>query len=489
MARVRIPTARLALTLLESGRHREAETVCRQVLKAQRRNFGALHVLGVTLGQQNRFEEAKSCFERALKVQPGAAVIHCGLGKLYSMQGMFDEALAWYERGLDAQPGSLLALAGKAETLTRRGDYDLASEVLRPVLASGVADGEVVNIHAETLRNAGRHEEAITVIERALAAPGAAAVTQRKLAFALGNSYTKTKDYERAFNAYRRANELCVQPFDLVRRRRSLDRLVERFQPDAIAERPRSTNDSELPVFIVGMPRSGSTLTEQIIAAHPRAFGAGEILELPQLMREIHTVLGRPTRYPIVVDDVTVEELDRLADQLIGRYQPYDPGALRIVDKHLENYVFLGLLAMMVPRARVIHCKRDPMSICFSMYTMPLSPLSHPYSTDLRNLGHFYREYERMMDHWRTVIDMPFLEVQYEELVADQETWSRRLIDFCGLEWDDACLRFHETGRDVATASYDQVRKPMYETALKRYEAFDAHLGPLKEALGIDGSS
>ncbi|MHC5114119.1 MAG: tetratricopeptide repeat-containing sulfotransferase family protein [Planctomycetota bacterium] len=462
MAKVRTPTARQALAMLDSGRFREAERVCRQILKSQRRNFDALHVLGVTLGKQNRFEEAVSCLERALKVQPGAAVIYCALGKLHAMQALYDEASAAYDKALEAQPGYLLALAGKAETFTRRGDYEAARRLLEPGVLAGAADAEVTYIYAETLQDAGEHEQAVARIEQSLADRHTGPIPRRKLLYALGTSYTKLKDH---------------------------DGIMAHFTPEKIAQRPTSSNDSELPVLIIGMPRSGSTLTEQIIAAHPRAYGAGEITDLTDLIRNLPQEMRRRTYYPMLTDLMTAERLDDLARRHVENLRQYDREAIRIVDKHLENFIFLGLIAMMFPKARVIHCQRDPMAICFSIYTLALSPIQHPYSTDLRNLGLYYREYERLMDHWREVLDLPMLEIQYEDLVADQEAKSREIIDFCGLEWDDACLRFHETGRDVATASFDQVRKPMYTTAMKRYAPFEPHLGRLREALGLDGGS
>jgi len=482
------PTLDTATQLMARGRIQEAAEICRKILK-RRREPRAHRILGRIAAMRGRIDEAIGHHEKAIKLDPDVADFRYGLAKVYTQDGRFDDAIGVYDKVLAREPEHRGSLAGKAEALDRRGDAVAARAVLEPLVQRRLESTEMAAMYARLLRLDGEDAEAVALAERHLDNPRSPAPARRLLLFEMGAACTKLKDFDRSFEAYREANELLTHPFDIAQRRRLFDRVIDVFGAARIAARATSSIDSELPVFIVGMPRSGSTLVEQIIAAHPKAFGVGEINDLTVAIRRLPEELRTKHVFPGIADDLDRATLDRIGHRYLGHLRRLARDAERIVDKHLENYLYLGVIAMLFPRARVIHCRRDPMSVCFSIYTLPLSPAGHPYSTDLRNLGLQYREYERVMEHWRAALPIPMLEVQYEELIADQESHSRRLIDFCGLEWDDACLRFHDSGRDVATASFDQVRQPIYTSSLKRYESYDRHLGPLKEALGIAGAS
>jgi hypothetical protein len=251
------------------------------------------------------------------------------------------------------------------------------------------------------------------------------------------------------------------------------------FTPAFFAERRGVFGSpSDVPVFIVGMQRSGTTLTEQIAASHPQVYGAGELEHIRRIAGMIK--IGRPES---TVRQLTSADSLALAGDYLRKVREIGGDALRIVDKMPHNFQYLGLIAILFPKARIIHCTRDPMDNCVSCFTQSFTG-HHGYNTDLRQLGLYYREYRRLMDHWRRVLPIPMLEIDYEEMVADQETQSRRLIDFLGLDWDPACLNFHETDRSVQTASRWQVRQPIYKTSVKRWKDYEKHLGPLKKALG-----
>jgi len=221
------------------------------------------------------------------------------------------------------------------------------------------------------------------------------------------------------------------------------------------------------------------------IDAHPDAFGEGEEPDLDKLASGTATRSASGEPYPRCLPDATAQQMTKLGRQHLRAMRKRDRSASRIVNKNLRNQVHLGLAWMLMPGMRVIHCVRHPMDCCISCYTNQLNVNTHGYCTDLRALGRVYRENERLMAHWRETLDVPWLEVSYEEMVEEQDGQSRRIIDFLGLDWDDACLRFHETGRVVMTLSYDQVRKPMYRSAVGRWKRYEKHLGPLKESLGL----
>jgi hypothetical protein len=237
--------------------------------------------------------------------------------------------------------------------------------------------------------------------------------------------------------------------------------------------------ESETPVFIVGMPRSGTTLVEQILASHPDTFGAGETRNIQRLVSQF----GRPGEYPECVARLDVNVARRLADEYVLELHRRSGGKARVTDKLPGNFHHLGLIATLFPRAQIIHCQRDPRDTCWSCYFHNFQEVT--YNCDLETLGGYYREYERLMSHWKACLPVPIFEVHYEQLVEEPERIIRELIAFCGLKWNDDCLRFHETRRPVRTASNLQVRQPVYQHAVGRWRNYTRHLGTLLTALGL----
>jgi hypothetical protein len=231
------------------------------------------------------------------------------------------------------------------------------------------------------------------------------------------------------------------------------------------------------------MMRSGTSLAEQILASHSAVYGAGELRDIDLLVATLPQRLGAAEGYPACLGRLDAAAVRALADEHLGRLRQRGGAAARVVDKAPFNFLHLSLIVTLFPRARLVHCRRDPVDTCLSCYFQNFGePMG--FTLDLRHLGLYYRAYERLMAHWARVLPVPVFELQYEELTADQEAVSRRLVEFCGLDWDERCLRFHETRRPVRTASTLQVRRPMYQSAVGRWKRYEAHLGPLLEALG-----
>jgi hypothetical protein len=241
---------------------------------------------------------------------------------------------------------------------------------------------------------------------------------------------------------------------------------------------PRARVQSDRPIFIVGMVRSGTSLVEQILASHPAVYGAGELPDVTEITRALPGLLGTDDRYPEFLPILNQEAVDSMACRYLDRLNQIAPGAMRVTDKMPGNFMYLGLIELLFPGARIIHCMRDPVDTCLSAYFQDFSN-NHPYAYDLSNLGAFYRGYLKLMAHWRKVLHLPLLEVRYEDLVADQERISRTLIEFCGLEWDSRCMQFHDSRRFVETASHDQVNRPLCHHSIARWKNYERHLAPL----------
>jgi hypothetical protein len=229
------------------------------------------------------------------------------------------------------------------------------------------------------------------------------------------------------------------------------------------------------------MPRSGTSLVEQILSTHPGVYGAGELTAIDQFARHLGDATG--DAYPQSALHLDQATIDAAARQYLAALQDLAPSAIRVTDKMPGNFLHLGLIQLLFPGARVIHCRRDPLDTCLSCYFQQFNQ-GQTFSYDLSDLGHHYRQYQRLMRHWQSVISLPMLDVHYEDLVADQEAMSRKMLEFCGLDWTDECMRFYESKRYVATASYDQVRQPIYHKSVGRWRHYERYLGPLKTALG-----
>ena len=311
------------------------------------------------------------------------------------------------------------------------------------------------------------------------------------LGYALGKAYEDIKAYDKSFENLKIGNSLkrAASRFSIDEVKATVDEIIETFSKD-VFENTLSTQTEHSPIFIIGMPRSGTTLVEQIIASHSEVIGGGELT----LLRDVITGHGDANisvvqlsksgkSYPEGVLTVSASDLSKMGQA----YMDLAAGRLgttgSFTDKMPRNFFFAGLIKLILPDAKVIHCKRSPLDTCLSCYSIHF-PYGQEFSNDLSELGQYYREYDRLMAHWKSVLGDWVLDVEYENLVTDPKSGTERLLNFCELPWQDACLEFHKTDRQVTTASAAQVRQPIYKSAMKRWQHFDQHLGPLIDALG-----
>jgi hypothetical protein len=361
--------------------------------------------------------------------------------------GCKEEALAAFDRVLATFPGSVHALATRADVKTfKADDPDLAA--IEAVLAEG---------------------------------QGRALADRLSAHFALGKAYLDIGDSARAFQHLDAGNrwKRATFSYDPEAADRWLQRIADTFTPEFLDQRQGAGTPTELPVFIIGMPRSGTTLVEQILSSHPQVVGAGE---LPAL----RLIVEGSGAFPQDMKTMTRDDMARLGQHYLARVTALAQGRLRLVDKMPINFFYAGLISLILPGARIIHCRRDPVDTCLSCYTKHFAG-EMLFAYDQVELGAFYRAYQRLMAHWAQVLPAEhYLEVDYEAVVDDLEGEARRLIGFLGLPWDEACLRFHDNRRVVRTASVNQVRQPIYTTSKGRWHRYANHLGPLLAALGVE---
>jgi tetratricopeptide (TPR) repeat protein len=429
-------------TLLRlTGQVAESEMPLRRAVKLNPKRDDAQASLGLTLVMLGRLSDARECFEKALKITPRHAAATLGLGKVASLEGRFEEAEALY-RGALAVDANLPSAWASLGELRRMGAADAA-----------------------WLKNAEK-----------IAESGIASLDEANLRFAIGKYCDDTGDFERAFRSYQRANELqkvVAERYDTEARVRFVDDTIHAYTREAITAHEPGRSESVKPVFVVGMMRSGTSLVEQIIAAHPAVHGAGELQFWSDAARK-HEALVR-NRLP-------GEALrKKLAQGYLSVLDGLSSSAQRVVDKSTYNSDHLGLIHSVLPNARMIYVQRDPIDTCLSCYFTQLSA-AHNFTWDLADLAHYYREHRRLVEHWRSVLPAgTLLDVPYAELVDDQERWTRKILDFLGLEWDERCLEFHTAERPVMTASFWQVRQKMYNRSVGRWRRYEKYIGPLRE--------
>jgi tetratricopeptide (TPR) repeat protein len=458
------------------GRFEEAEAALRRSLQLDPDNAARHTNLGNVLADLKRFEEAGACYRRALTLDPRFIPAHYALATRRRLAGDMKAAVESYHTVLSLSPGQPVAWNDLGTALRALGRFGEAGDAFRRALAINPDFADAYR-NLANCRQLAADEQEISRLS-ALAAKLDLPNEERAAAgFAMAKALDDADRFDEAFAAYEQANQMYRtsraargERFDAEALRRQIDEAIDAFTPAFLASVAGWGTPSELPVFVLGMPRSGTSLVEQIASSHSRVFGAGELRDIGGLAAELETAPGQAT-------------VRRLADAHLDRLRTLGRGADRVIDKLPDNVFMLGVIATFFPAARIIFCRRDPRDICLSCYFQKFSPGQLIFSYDLADCAKRYLETERLTAHWRQVLPVQMLEVEYEALVADLKGESRRLIAFLGLEWEPACLDFHRTQRTVTTASGWQVRQPLYDRSVGRWREYEHHLAPLLEAL------
>jgi tetratricopeptide (TPR) repeat protein len=479
----------LGIAWQELGEWEKAAACFRQVVSIEPCCGQAHNNLGNALKGQGRLAEACCAYEEALRLLPDSTQVLYNLGIVLHEQGKLDQAVDCYRRALRLKPTYADASNGLANALKEQGLLEDAVLQLRETLRHH-PDDVLAYYNLSELAAEGHCRftpEELKQIEALPDARNRSAFERSLCCFTQASVLNKQGCYDQAFGYYRQANDLvnsllreANKAFNFQAYQEHVQRVKEAFD-EAYFQRVRGWGlDTEMPVFIVGMPRSGSTLVEQILASHPKVFGAGEMGRVHHVTDQSRAAAhGKLDSIPLLpnrlaAQELAVDYLERLAD--VGQ------SAARVCNKTLESYLDLGLIATLFPRARIIHCRRNPLDVCLSCYFHNFKEID--FACSLEDLGAYYCSYEMLMAHWCRVLPVPIHEVRYEALVINQEAVTRRLLAFCGLEWDERCLDFFSTRRVVRTSSSVQVRRPMFSQAVDRWKNYRSHLHPLLKALG-----
>lgn len=507
----------LAIVHATRGEFETAEALFRRAGDAAPNNPDVLCNLGRVLSERGRHEEAVACLNRALSLRPGMAEAEFNLAMLHQKMGRPGRAIEYLRRVVARQPDFTEAICQLAASLQEDGKAEEAIALLQRSAAARPQEavlrhalGRLQAIAGEIAEARRNFEAAIALrpswgvpyydlsqihtfavgdpktaaMERLLRNPAMLGLDERVgLHLALYKAHSDTGQNETAFSHLAAANAARRKAIPFDERHANIRFQTERrvFDAALFARHAHAGSPSRLPIFVIGFPRSGTTMVEQILASHPQVHGAGELTDIGELAAKL-TRPGLP--FPESLAESPGPEFTALGDRYVKHLAALAPRAARVVDKSVGNYRRVGLIHLILPNAPIIHIRRDPMDTCFSCFENDFGE-RQAFSYDLGELGRRYLLYREAMAHWRRILPQGrMLEIDYEAIVGDLESSVRRLLDHCGLGWDERCLRFHETRRAVFTQSQAQVRQPLYRSSMGRWRRFEKQLKPLADALG-----
>jgi tetratricopeptide (TPR) repeat protein len=418
-------------------------------------------------------------FLRAVSLAPKHVRTRKLLAQWYSFQGQTAGFLEQSAAALALSPGDPELIVLRAYALVAGDRADEGLELLEPLLAAGPVTAPVARCYGAIAEKLRLEPQAVEMIGRALSAPTLTGKQRSRLHFTAVSLLDRTGRYDEAFAHAKAANELSRQEYDPAKNSGIWSAYIEYFSKERLQSLAKATHGSQRPVFIVGMPRSGTSLVEQILACHQAIFGAGELSRLSEITCPAAIApwsQGRP--YPYCFDVMSSGIADQLAANYLSLIEKINGSARYVTDKQPQNFTYLGHAELLFPGCKVIHCIRDARDTCLSNYLTDFM-IGLKFSHDLSHIAAYYRDYVRMMDHWKRVSSLPILDVRYEDLVANQAGETRRILQFLDLPWDPACLFFYKNNRPVSTASRAQVRTPIYSSSIGRWKNYQVHIPEL----------
>jgi len=474
----------LALLAMGADQHDDAESMLMEAIRVAPDYLLALLDLGQLRKEQDRFAEALECFDRVIALEPGQPQAHFHRAATLARASFTHEAIAAYRECLAIRPAHLGALLGLGHVLNAVGDYEGAVASYIACIDAAPDSGETYWSLAN-LKTYRFDDATLADMERRAAQQGENQQSEVNFLFAVAKAREDRGDYDGAFEYYRRGNarQRARVHYDPVQAEVMNDRLVEVYTAGFLESLAGAGNPDPSPIFILGLPRSGSTLLEQVLASHPQVEGTAELPYVGRLATSLNRNRTGGVNYPEAMRELAPSHVAALGTQYLELASMHRrSGAPRFIDKMPNNFPNVGLIAAMLPNAKVIDARRHPLDACLSCWRQ-LFAKGQNFTYDLTEIGEYYLQYQRLMDHWEQVLPGRVLTVQYEEVVGNFEAEVRRLLAFAGLPWDAACLRFWESDRPVRTPSAEQVRQPIYGGAVSHFRHYERHLGELIDVI------
>jgi len=472
----------LGMLCHEGGRNDIAIPLITKSVEIRPGNFAGRINLGMIQRDEGLLEDSLINLKSAVALRPDSAEAHVTLGLLYIDRVEMELALKEMEHGLRLDPDNPMTNARLGMLRQIRGETSEATPYFRKVIKLSPSD---INARRSLafLQKQTDYNDNIKWMEDSFTSPDCSDHDRLLLGYTLGKVFDDLGQYDKAFHCLRTAHKLQRQlsPYSIEKQKVSFERHKQELDRELLSHCKGHEVTDRTPVFVLGMPRSGTSLVEQILASHPLAYGAGEVEYMRFFAIAAERITGKS--FPLDIMKVPPETLKEAGEAYIKNLKLNAGPARRVIDKLPHNFLRVGLIAAVMPNAKIVLCERNPMDNCLSIYQHFFGK-SHGYTADLSELGHYYRLYQDLMDWWGEILPGHMHRVSYEKLVSETESQVRQLLEYCGLPFHENCLSFHKTRRQVKTPSASQVRRPVYQDSIGRWKNYEQHLGPLKVALG-----
>ena len=468
-------------TYLLHKKNTEAEQTIKTAIRLFPRDVSLYESLGKLYESQNKHDKVISTYNEALEIDPYNHELLIGVARSYLARSEFDKCERILNNLLKTQPENINARIGKCNLLIRQRKYQHAYDLLSPIIKKEKNNPAIIIAYANICKLLNQADKAIdTLID----------LTQKKqpkniielAGFTLADIYDQKHDYEKAFQYYKKSNNIFNDKTDIQYYRNSISSIIENIDRETLKSLPHSNNTSTAPVFIVGMPRSGTTLIEQILSSHPKVYGAGEITNLWSIGNQVSGAMNLCS-YAQNLKNISQDEVNKYSIEYLQNIQNISNNSDRCTDKLPHNFFHIGLIALLFPNAKIIHCRRHPFDTCLSIYFKKFND-NHRYARNLTEIALFYKNYQLLMQHWSKNSQIKIYDAVYEDLITDPEKNIRALVQYVDIEWDDACLKHHESKRLIMTPSHNQASKPLYTSSINRWKNYSNHIQPLREILG-----
>lgn len=436
--------------------------------------------LASLLFHTRRYNAVITALDEARCLFTATSELHLMLGASYHSLQNLDDALINYTTAYNIDNNNKDAITGIANVHFLRREYDIATILLEPVINASAPVSAII-LYCQICTENKKYDRALLLIQQTLVnRQQIAAAQQSMLYFISGKINDAMGNYETAFMDYKKGNDLINPGFNCLANEQYFEKIQNIFTPEFI-HKHQIDSESERLIFIVGMPRSGTSLVEQILASHPDIYGAGELNILNDMVKQLPKT-NNNTPYPDCVINLSNDALNQMAERYLSHINNINAEKSFITDKMPDNFQYLGLINILFPKAKIIHCIREPYDTCLSCYFQQFSG-DYPYAYKLENLGYYYNHYRNLMDYWNKSLTIPIIEVKYETLITESRATVEELLEYCNLGWDNNCLSFNKSSRVVTTASAQQVSKALYNTSINRWRHYEAFLSPLSKTL------
>lgn len=490
------PLLRKAVAYYHSRNWPAADAACRQILRRNPGDHQAMNLLSIILTHKPDLENAENYVRRAIRLKPNEPAYLSNLGLILKEQEKWEKSFDAFARAAEINPRDDETLYNLGTVYQALQDTNKAAEYYRRALAINPDHVQALstlgNLLSRGQKSGDELREIIHKLEEILAKPGIQAKEQ--VYFELARVHDRLGNYEKVFDFLHQANRIVRETFryDVKTEKKMLRSFADVFSQELLEEKKGCGSSDPSPIFIVGMPRSGTTLVEQILASHSQVEAGGELYYLNSVITK-----SAPLNLPFQVDIIKLPNYEQIrkvpqgdftmmAESYLEATTPMRKGKKYLTDKMPHNFVHVGMIRILFPNCRVIHCNRDPMDNGLSLYMQHFKRL-HPYMYSLTEIGEYYSGYFSLMQHWHRILPGFMYEVSYENLVKNPERETKKLLDFCGLQWEEACLRFYELKRFIRTASEGQVDQPIYSTSMGRWKRYENQLQPLRRVLEENG--